>query len=176
MGRSIGRCHGCTFNIGTAMNIEKTPKDHILLARIGAAHGIKGGVKLQIFSDTLLTYPLCYADGVVVKLTRLQGDIAFLDGVHTRTIAESLRGKGLYTQRTALPEPEDDTYYIADLIGLEARSPAGDKIGTVIAHHDYGAGAILEIEYTSGKTDFVPFKDGFVGVVDIKGGFCEIVV
>ena len=60
--------------------------------------------------------------------------------------ADALRGLRLYIPRDLLPEPDEDEFYLADLIGLEARDPAGAVIGRIKAVHNFGAGDLLEIE------------------------------
>ena len=76
--------------------------------------------------------------------------IARLSGVADRDRAEALRGLRLYLPRAALPPPEDEEYYHADLIGLEAVLRDGTPVGRVRAVHDFGAGDTLEIERPDG--------------------------
>ena len=48
--------------------------------------------------------------------------VARLKGVTDRTAAEKLNGVELYVERASCPTPDDDDdFYHADLIGLEAR-------------------------------------------------------
>ena len=70
----------------------------------------------------------------------------------------------------ALPEPEEDEFYLADLIGLAAFDCDGARLGTVGAVHDYGAGASLEIEREGAQPLLVPFTRACVPQVDIAGG------
>lgn len=91
--------------------------------------------------------------------------IARLEGVDDRNAAETLKGVKLYIRRTALPDPGEDEYYHADLIGLAAESVDGKKLGMVKAVHDFGAGAILEIEAL-----MIPFTRLTAPKVDMKGG------
>ena len=69
-----------------------------------------------------------------------------MSGVDDRNRAETLRGLRLYLQRSALPMPEEEEYYHADLIGLAAVLADGMPLGRVRAVHDFGAGDTLEIE------------------------------
>jgi len=126
----------------------------ILVARIGAPHGVRGEVRLFPFTQdpaALLDYaPLTDAEGrrsFTIAALRPGKDhfVARLKGIDDRTAAEALTNLDLYVPRDALPPPEDEeTFYHADLIGLAVMDAAGERIGTVVALHDFGAGDILE--------------------------------
>ena len=97
--------------------------------------------------------------------------VASLDGVRDRDAAERLRGQKLHVARAVLPElEEEDSYYHADLIGIHAFTPEGERIGEIVAVQNFGAGDLLEIrgEKTS-RTELIPFTKSAVPVIDIKG-------
>jgi 16S rRNA processing protein RimM len=94
---------------------------------------------------------------------------AKIDGVEDRNQAEALKGAKLYIERRALPEAEEDEFYIADLIGLPAESPSGAPLGTIKAVFDFGAGDVIEVNGEQGEI-LVPFTKTAVPVVDIKAG------
>ena len=149
----------------------------ICVARIGAAHGTRGEVKLWPFTataDAVRAYgPLETADGIhVFEIEALRPTkdffVARLKGVTDRAAAERLCNIELYVPRTRLPIPEPDEFYYADLIGLEAQDMAGKAIGTVIAVHNFGAGDLLEIApATGGETVMLPFSKATVPSVEI---------
>ena len=89
-------------------------------------------------------------------------------GVSDRNAAEALRSQLVTVPRAALPPLEEGEYYHADLIGLPCESPAGEPLGTVIAVENFGAGDILEIEQSGGRTTMVPFRDGIADLADGK--------
>ena len=69
-----------------------------------------------------------------------------------------------------MPEPEEDEFYHADLIGLAAVGEDGTVFGTVRALHDFGAGDIMEIARAEGGQPFaVPFTRAVVPVIDLAG-------
>src|SRR5260370_27745465 len=126
----------------------------VCVARIGAAHGVRGAVKLWTFTEdpfAVTRYgPLSTKDGArsfeVAQAREANGHlVATLKGVTTRNEAERLNGLELYVAREQLPVTEDDEYYHADLIGLSAVTPTGDPLGKVIAIHNFGAAAIIYI-------------------------------
>jgi 16S rRNA processing protein RimM len=151
----------------------------ICVARIGAAHGVRGAVKLWIFTEdplAVLRYgPLTTKDGAhhfTVAHAREAKDhlVATLQGVTTRDDAEKLNGVELYVARDKLPVTNDDEYYHADLIGLSAVTATDEPIGRVIAIHNFGAGDLIEIAPAHGPTMLLPFTNAVVPTVDIAGG------
>lgn len=154
----------------------KTP---ICVARIGAAHGVRGAVKLWTFTEDPLAVkqygPLTTKDGArqfEVTHVREARDhlVATLKGIATREDAERLNGVELYIARDRLPETDDDEYYHADLIGLAAVNAADEPLGRVIAIHNFGAGDIIEIAPAKGATMLLPFTNAVVPTVDLAGG------
>ena len=151
----------------------------VCVARITGAHGIKGMVK--IFShaqnpDTLTKLgPLSDAAGRTrFALTRLsqQGKmlLAAIEGVTDRTAAEALAGTDLYLPRDKLPKLEDGKIYYADLIGLAALTPAGQRLGHIVALHNYGAGDLIEIKPDDGDSFLVVFTEDIAQGLDRDAG------
>ena len=69
--------------------------------------------------------------------------------------------------RAALPPLDEGEYYHADLIGLACESAGGERLGTVAAVENFGAGDLLEVERPDGRRALIPFRDG---VADLDGG------
>jgi 16S rRNA processing protein RimM len=151
----------------------------VCVARIGAAHGVRGAVKLWTFTEdpfSVTRYgPLATKDGArafEVAHARAAKDhlVATFKGVTNRNEAERLNGIELYVARDKLPATDDDEYYHGDLIGLAAETTGGEPLGKVIAIHNFGAGDIIEIAPKSGATLLLPFTNAVVPTVDIAGG------
>ena len=157
----------------------------ICVARIGAAHGVRGAVKLWIFTEdplAVLRYgPLTTKDGAhhfTVAHAREAKDhlVATLQGVTTRDDAEKLNGVELYIARDKLPVTDDDEYYHADLIGLSAVTVTDEPIGRVIAIHNFGAGDLIEIgDKKTGLSELYPFTKAVVPTVAIKDGYIVVI-
>jgi 16S rRNA processing protein RimM len=152
---------------------------HICIARIGAAHGVRGAVKLWTFTEDPLAVkhygPLLTKDGArqfeVTHAREAKGHlVATLKGIATREEAERLNGIELYIAREKLPDTDENEYYHADLIGLAAVTPANEPLGRVIAIHNFGAGDIIEIVPPQGATMLLPFTNAVVPSVDLAGG------
>jgi 16S rRNA processing protein RimM len=156
-------------------------KNAVLIGRLGAAHGVRGEIRLQSFTAdpaAISTYgPLfdaSFARRFVISSLRPLGKdmfVARLEGVADRTAAEALTGVELHVPRAALPPPEEDEFYLADLEGLRAQTQAGETLGVVIAVRNFGAGDILEIAPPQGgETLLLPFTKAVVPIVDVAGG------
>jgi 16S rRNA processing protein RimM len=126
-------------------------QDRIDLAAITGAHGVAGEVRLKLLGEGIeaLRQHASFNDGALT-LEKLRPDnkggaIARFAQVRGRTEAEKLRGTVLSIPREALPELAADEYYHADLIGLGVETDAGERLGTLIAVHNFGATDIVEI-------------------------------
>ena len=145
----------------------------ILLGVVGRAHGVRGLVRVQSYAENpaaLASYGALMDDKGQAWRLQWRGDgIAALQGpdgpVADRTAAERLVNMRLYVDRSQLPEPDEEEFYLHDLIGMEAQEPGGAPLGTVAHVHDYGAGASLEISRTPAL--IVPFTRDCVPVVDL---------
>jgi 16S rRNA processing protein RimM len=149
----------------------------VLIAQIGAAHGVRGEVRLKAFTQDPLSVARYGAleteDGkhrFEIEAVRPAKDVlvARLKGVADRNAAEALKNLRLYVAREKLPQPADDEFYIADLIGLAAETPGGEAFGSVKAVHNFGAGDLIEIEPAGGgATIMLPFTVATVPRIDI---------
>jgi 16S rRNA processing protein RimM len=152
--------------------------DRIRVARIGAAHGVRGEVKLWSFTQdpmAVASYgPLETEDGArrfEIETMRAAKDhfVARIAGVADRDGAEKLRNVDLFVSRDRLPPiEEDDTYYYADLVGMAAVTPEGVPLGNVTALHNFGAGDLIEIATTAGGEPLLlPFTETVVPTIDM---------
>ncbi len=153
--------------------------DRIRVARIGAAHGIRGEVKLWSFTEDPLAVTSYGAletdDGArrfEIEAARPAKDhlVARLKGIADRNAAEALRNTDLFVPRDRLPPIEEaETFYHADLVGLAVVAQDGSAFGTVIAIHNFGAGDLIEVAPAEGGEPLLlPFTQDVVPEIDIK--------
>jgi 16S rRNA processing protein RimM len=152
----------------------------ICLGQIGAPHGLRGEVRLRSFTSdpqAVAGYgPLETDDGRIFQIESLRPAknhfVAKFAGVENRGVAEQLANVKLYVPRERLPEPaQADEFYHADLVGLAVVDRAGQKLGTVIAIHNFGAGDLIEVQRAAGgSTQMLPFDETNVPAVDIIAG------
>lgn len=145
----------------------------IALAAVAGAHGVRGEVRLKLFTgslDKLTGYDLLYVAGVPHRLLEVRPSgalaVARFEGIAERNQAEALRGALVEVDRSSLPPLEAGEYYHADLIGLPAEDRSGTQVGRVIAVENYGAGDLLEIELADGKRSLIPFRHGIADLKD----------
>ena len=151
----------------------------ICVARLGAAHGVRGEVKLWSFTAepaAVVDYgPFETDDGRVIEIEALRPAkdffVARVKGVADRNAVERLRNVELFVPRERLPAPtEADEFYHADLIGLAVEDATGARLGSVVAVHNFGAGDLLEIRpVAGGDTVMLAFNETTVPVIDIAG-------
>lgn len=153
--------------------------DRICLGVIAGAHGLDGAVLIRSFTAdpaAIGSYgKLADAEGkrtfqVKVRRVTTKGVVAKLEGLSDRTAAEGLKGVKLYIARDALPEPDEDQVYVADLIGLRVEDKDANVLGTISKMDNYGAGDVMEVTLATGGSLLLPFTKAAVPVVDVAGG------
>ena len=154
-------------------------RNQVLLGEIGAAQGLKGEVRLRSYTAepaAIGRYGALYDEqGRAIEIESLRVTpkalIARIKGVTTREAAEALNRTKLYVDRARLPAREEEEWYHADLVGLEAVDRGGERIGIVVAVHNFGAGDLIEVKPDKGgATVLVPFTRDAVPEVDVEGG------
>jgi len=151
----------------------------VLVGRVAGAFGVKGEVRVSAYTETplaLLKYRELKREDGSPGLTLVSGRASKSDFIGTakeigaKEEADALRGLRLFVARADMPEPEEDEFYLSDLIVVTAVDPEGAVLGKVKAVLNHGAGDILEIEPGRGSTWYLPFTRECVPTVDIGGG------
>jgi 16S rRNA processing protein RimM len=76
------------------------------------------------------------------------------------------RGATLAVPRESLPPPEEDAYYVFQLVGLRVEEEGGRELGRVADVHEYPANDVLELD--SGLA--LPLVEACVREIDLDGG------
>ncbi len=151
---------------------------------VGRPHGVRGLVHVQSFTsepgaladyaplhdDKRRRWSLAWRGDGVAELRDEQGR-----ALPDRTAAERLTNLRLYVDRSQLPPPGEEEFYLADLVGLEAHDTEGGPLGRVVQVHDYGAGTSLELARDGGSSLIVPFTRAAVPEVDVAAGRLVVV-
>ena len=159
---------------------QQRPADHVVIAVVGAPHGLRGEVRVKAYTEDPMAVgdygPLSGADGKTYRIKALRPVkddiiIARLDSVADRTAAETITNLVLSVARSQLPPVEDDDeFYHADLVGLTVLDEAGEAIGQVVGLMNFGAGDMLDIKLKRpGPTALLPFTKAFVPTIDLAG-------
>ena len=153
--------------------MSESGERRIALAAVATAHGVKGELRLKLFTDgveKLRLHQQLYVGGAPRRLLEIKQSgkfaIARFDGIDDRSAAEALRGSLVEVDRSSLPPLEQGEYYHADLIGLPCTDSQGQDWGRVVAVENYGAGDLLEIEARDGRTSLIPFKPAIADLED----------
>ena len=148
--------------------------NRVALAAIAGAHGVKGEVRLKLFSDSvesLSRHKKLYVGDAERRLLSVRPGktpVARFEGVRDRSAAEALRGSLIEVDRADLPPLDEGEYYHSDIIGLQCDDRDGNAVGVVVAVENYGAGDLLEVELSDGKRSLIPFKPGMADLVDAR--------
>jgi 16S rRNA processing protein RimM len=155
---------------------DQSPR--ILVGRFGAAHGVRGEIRIKSFTAdpmALASYAgLTDRDGArsfrIESARPVKDDliVARIAGVRDRNGAEALTNVEIYIAREALPPPDEEEFYVADLIGMRAELADGAAFGTITNVLNFGAGDILDIALEGGGTSLVPFTRACAPHVDVK--------
>ncbi len=158
--------------------------DLVLMAVIGAPHGVKGEVRAKPHTDDPLALdaygPLRDEAGKAYEIQSIRPAknvvVLRLAGVTTREAAEALKGRSLFVERERLPddELEEDEFFQTDLIGLAVRDAEGKAYGKVHAVHDFGGGDILELALDGKRTVMIPFSEAAVTGIDFEAGLVTV--
>jgi 16S rRNA processing protein RimM len=154
----------------------------IRVGEIAGAHGVRGEIRLRSFAATpadLAAYsPLLAADGkrcFLISALRAGASpdlfIARLAGVDSREAAQALAGTALHVARQRVLESlAGEEFLHADLIGCRVELAGGKAVGEVVAVQNFGAGDLIEVALAgTRRTEFVPFAEAFVPIVDLAG-------
>ncbi|MEN9880104.1 MAG: ribosome maturation factor RimM [Pseudomonadota bacterium] len=177
---------------------DAAPARCVVLGRIGAAYGIKGWFHLHPFADDperWLELPTWWISNTepdfeglaswrAVKPIEMRahgdGVVVRLEDIVDRTAAEALRGFWVGAPRALLPEPESETYYWADLVGLPVINTQNESLGVVDRLIETGANAVLivkEGEPPKAQERLIPFVGDIVKeIVTPKAGVAGHIV
>ncbi len=159
--------------------------DKIATGLIRTTHGIRGYLKVKIFSgdaDNFLEHTkLLLKKNSQEKLytieeSFLHGDSVLikLSGIDTPEAGKLLNGWEIWISRDEASPLDDDEYYQADLHGCSVLFE-GSVIGKVLSLVEGAQSDLLEIEKTVDEARcYVPFMNEFVSEVDIKNKTIEL--
>lgn len=171
------------------MTTAKRPESGLRVGRLLKAHGLKGAIKLELYTDDPAlrfvpgsVYTLQVPDdspwaGKTVTLKELKWyndhAVVFLEGVEDRNTAETLIKAILWVDEDKDARPaEEDAWYDYQLVGLTVRRN-GVAVGTIARVDHFPAQDLLVID-TGENEVLVPFVKAIVTAVDIEAGTMDI--
>ena len=139
----------------------------ICLGKILGPVGLKGEVKIRLFTESPLSFDQYKSfeneRGEALPFFRRRKSslddviVAHAEGVIDRSQAETFSGVKIWVNRSDLPSLSEGEYYHEDLVGLEVVDEHAQSLGKVTGVFNYGAGDFLEIDYQN-KTVTLPFN------------------
>ncbi|RLP71591.1 ribosome maturation factor RimM [Mycetocola manganoxydans] len=171
------------------VSAAETPKTQLRVGRLTKAHGLKGALKLELFTDdparrfvpgavfTLQVPTGSPWHGKSLTLTELRWynghPVGFFEGVPDRSAAETLVKAILWIEQdSAEASPEEDAWYDHQLVGLAVHRD-GQKVGTVARVDHFPAQDLLIVTTATGDV-MVPFVKAIVPAVDVAAGIVTV--
>jgi 16S rRNA processing protein RimM len=171
---------------------EQTNRTQLRVGRLTKAHGLKGAIKVELFTDdpgrrfvpgavfTLQVPTSSPWHGKTLELIELKWynshPVAFFKDIGDRTTAESVIKAILWVDQDLTEESdEDDAWFDHHLVGLSVLRD-GVQVGTVVRVDHLPAQDLIAVKVpgsdAEGSTDevLVPFVKAIVTAVDVKAG------
>ncbi len=141
--------------------------DLVSVGRVGRPHGVDGSFFVEDASDAEGRFApgaRLYVDGEPAEV------VASKHGAGGRRVIKVdravSRGATLAVLRAELPEPEEDAYYVFQLVGLAVEEEGGRRLGAVADVHNGPANDALELDTGA----LLPLVDACVLAIDLHGG------
>jgi len=157
----------------------------LVVGQIGKPHGVRGESLVIVRTDepeerfvpgavfTTASGEASVPEKLTLESLRWhQGRvIAQFEGVHDRSLAETLRGVLLQVDSAALAEPDDpDEFLDHQLVGLRVVSVDGTDLGVVARIDHAPASDLIVLDRSGGGMALIPFVRQIVPTVDLAGG------
>ena len=150
-------------------------QDTVTIGTVVGTHGVRGTVRVRPTGtgEHLRegVSPVVAGTRRPIKTVRItpKGFLLDLKGVDDRYAAAALRGEDLSLDRADLDSPEEDEFYVGDLVGLTALNEAGKRLGEVAETFETAAHEVLVVRTEAGDV-LVPFTMEHVPGVDLESG------
>lgn len=159
----------------------------VVIGQFAGPHGVRGEFKLRSFteepSDIGIYGAMRTEDGRMLTPTLIREVkpglfVARAPEIKTREDCDDYSAATLSVPRDALPPPDEDEFYLSDLVGLRAVTPDGAPAGQVKAVVNHGAGDLIELSEIPGRNGIlvIGFTREDVPAVDVAGGTVTVVL
>jgi 16S rRNA processing protein RimM len=154
---------------------------YLQVGYISRAHGLRGELEIRTFDPA--STALEEVERVLLRdragqertcalgelRSNNKGLLVHLEGVGTREAAEALVGATVLVRREELQPPAEGEYFQGDLVGLEAITEDGARLGRV--EEIWSTGPVPNLVIREGDQEvLVPFADEFVPEVRLAQG------
>lgn len=164
------------FTIRVVFNVV----EYLKIGQIINTHGVKGELKIYPLTDDVKRFKRlkqvwmeCPEGYKTVKLEGVkfvrEFPIIKLENVDTMNDAQKLRNQYIYVDRENAVKLPKDTYFIADLIGMQVMTEDGKTLGVLSSVIPTGANDVYEVTPSEGKSLLIPAIGDVVQEVDVEG-------
>ena len=150
------------------------PSDPVEIGRIIAPHGRRGTLRVRAtgsgrhLREGVGPFIAGRRRRIVQVRQTPKGFLVDLEGVGHRAQADGLRGEGLILDRRELDAPEEDEFYVSDLVGLTAVGESGEVLGRIEETFETPAHEVLVVRQSEdGPPLYVPFTHEHVPHVEL---------
>jgi 16S rRNA processing protein RimM len=163
-------------------------EDLIKLGFVAHPHGIKGEAEIRLLNENheesvlddgmkIFLFPSSAKSkisqaGEEWTITRIRfGNkvICQLEGIKDRSHLETLIPFEIYLDRDSFPEPEEDEFYLVDLIDMDVVNEAGEVVGKLESFSDNGMQYLFDIRLApNGEKLTLPYVDAFFPKIDLE--------
>ena len=151
---------------------------HFKIGQIVNTQGLKGEVRVYPFTDDIYRFDDLeefYLGKDLetkweVERVRYKGNMVIMKikGIDSVELAEKLKTKNLYISRENSVDLDEDEFFIADLIGLEVFTVAGDKVGVLKDVLQYSANDVYVVKGDNDKEYLIPSTMKFVPEINLE--------
>ncbi|PIK15849.1 ribosome maturation factor RimM [Halobacteriovorax sp. JY17] len=152
---------GFTFNLSNLEDSVLKKKTKVIL------FPKNGNSSLSEKGETYTIQSIAFGNKVIV----------YLEEVTDRNKVEEIIPFEVYVERNLFPDPEDDEFYISDLVGLEVRVNGLDEVyGKISSFYDNSAQIVLVVKGAGNQVQELPFIEEFFPEVNIEEGYLTMIL
>ena len=163
--------------------MEKDPdaKAHVVVGKVWALHGLRGEIQVEVISDSPGRFSpggMLYVGG---RPREIQRSLPLrrrrvrlkLEGIDSRSEAETLRDAFLTVPEEMVPPLAEDVYYHFQIIGMGVYSREGEYLGEITEILTTGSNDVY-VASAAGTELLIPATDDVVLEVDVGKGTMQV--
>lgn len=163
-------------------SLKSATDKKIIIGKIGAAHGVRGDMKvypLTDFPDRFNTIKKAYVDDQLIEIiaTRYQNNFVVMkvNGVNSREEVARFTNKLLKINRSDVPPLEEGEYYSFDIIGLQVINQDDEILGEITEILKTGSNDVYITKATDGRQILLPALKKIVTEINLEEGFMRVI-
>ena len=154
-------------------------EEYFEIGQIVNTSGLKGEIKVKPFTDDITRFELLDTIYIsikkelkefVIQKVRYSKNMVFLkiEGIDTVEEAEKYRNLYLKIHRSNAADLEENSYYIADIIGCKVFTEQNEELGRIEDIFPTGSNDVYVVKSEDGKQILLPAIKDVIKKVDVK--------